>query len=439
MRHEMFADELYPWAVLQHISLADLPQHTTLDGNPIIYFLFLWPFVKLGLPPFFYSILNWLFSAGAVFLLWKFSPFTSATKLIITASAPFFYWFPVVARNYSMLPPVLFAMCALLPKIQQKNNDIYTLAFCILAGMTANIHFIFDMAGGSIFILFLWNKFLKNRDFSKINIISALIFAILLIIPAVQTFIASSVEIPYAKGMPVADVIRKFGLSAIDAGFSDLIGPFRDMPYYLPGLAYFHFFIILCLMIMLFLCGKQFFFFFFAGLFFHIIIYLFKYGVFYPYRTYCVHLLIISGFWGAMQSSSFIKKKNAALLNRISSILICLLFLMTIPSGFDIAAKDWNYNFASEKETADFINNNIPSYNTKIFQVRPDHTATISAYLKGRDLLDLEGIPSNYFAVYKKWPYGDAKLPLPGNGEMFYILVPGHLPQNYEEMLIFCS
>src|SRR5574344_994057 len=115
--HEMFQDEINVWAVLKNVPLAELPRHVTLDGHPIIYFLLLYPFAQLCLPVEFLHFISWSSSVTAVFLLLRYSPFSFPTKLIITFSAPYLYWFPVVARSYSVFSPVIFTIAILYHKL----------------------------------------------------------------------------------------------------------------------------------------------------------------------------------------------------------------------------------------------------------------------------------------------------------------------------------
>jgi hypothetical protein len=125
IKHEIWADEAQVWQIARHISVFDLFKHLINEGHPSLFYLLMMPIAKIFQNPesiIYMQIVCWLSSCIAVFLLLLKSPFNGITKFAITTSAGFLYFFPVIARSYSLIPMLVFALAILYPK--QKEVSI---------------------------------------------------------------------------------------------------------------------------------------------------------------------------------------------------------------------------------------------------------------------------------------------------------------------------
>jgi len=111
--HEPWLDEAQAWLLVKDSSLWNLLAHLLrYEGHPPLWYLWLWIPVKLGFP---YPGI-WVFSvvlAGAACWLILFrSPFPLPIRLLLPWGFFLFYQYGVIARSYSLLPPLVFWLAA---------------------------------------------------------------------------------------------------------------------------------------------------------------------------------------------------------------------------------------------------------------------------------------------------------------------------------------
>ena len=116
--HEIWADEAQAWLIAKNLSIFDfsLFKHLVNEGHPPFFYLLIMPFAKLNTSIIFMQILCWFCSVVSVFLLLKKSPFNNFCKFSIVISGGFLYFFPVIARSYSMIPLLIFIAAILYKK-----------------------------------------------------------------------------------------------------------------------------------------------------------------------------------------------------------------------------------------------------------------------------------------------------------------------------------
>ena len=107
--HEPFADEAQGWQLARSLSLASLfKTYIRYEGAPGLWHFLLWILVRAHVS---YTGLHWISGAIAVaataLLLFK-SPFPLYLKLAFPFTVFLVYQYAVVARNYVLVPPLLF-------------------------------------------------------------------------------------------------------------------------------------------------------------------------------------------------------------------------------------------------------------------------------------------------------------------------------------------
>ena len=308
-RHEMWGDEINVWMALKHYSFPELLKFSSRAGNPIFFFLPLWPFVKLGCSAFFIKYFCWLCSVLAIFLLNFFSPFSIITKILITFSAPMLYHYSVLSRCYSVLPPLMFLVAMLypycdgqeLPKDAKLRKDAAMILYACSIAAIACTHIITFVFAGGLALLFLYENFYKKRNFSKTEITTAAIMCLGIMTVLAQTLYALFSNKVFEGNtilrQDVLSAVRMYFTSMTDAFSSSLFKEINPKPilsnYLAPAMAM----LFISEIILLFRHKKMFAMITLGTFLFYIYISVSKYGEIFPYRTYISIFCIISFFW----------------------------------------------------------------------------------------------------------------------------------------------
>lgn len=131
LHHESWRDEAQAWQIARQSGIAELFEQLGYEGHPCLWYLILMPFAKLGYPFSGLGFLSLFFMGTAAgLLLWK-APFSPAVKVIAVFSSSFLYYYPVVARNYCLIPPIL-AWLAILYSKRRERPVWYGIALALL-------------------------------------------------------------------------------------------------------------------------------------------------------------------------------------------------------------------------------------------------------------------------------------------------------------------
>lgn len=124
-------DEVHAWNIASNFGFVDIVRLMRSEGHTFLWYLLIKPFT--GCSMYAMKWINWVFTFSALIALWKFSPFRTPEKLLITFSCPFLLIYPVVSRCYGIGLLLLFAIAAL-----YKRRFEYPVLFCILIFCTVN-------------------------------------------------------------------------------------------------------------------------------------------------------------------------------------------------------------------------------------------------------------------------------------------------------------
>ena len=370
LHHEMWGDELNVWMALKNYSFLEVFRYSSEEGNPIFFFLPLLPFVKIGFSAHFIQFFCWLCSVLAIFLLNFLSPFSLITKILITFSAPMIYHYSVMARCYSVLPPLMFITALLYPvvcnakksRIISRNVAVILYACCIAA--ISCTHIIAYIFAGGLAALFIFKNILGKQERNRYDIAAAAIMVAGIVIVTAQTMYALAAssffeKIPITPGR-VWTVFASFFSSMAD-GLGD-----RLFNYDRSGMILYQvlapviavaFFVSAGL---LYKCNKY-----FAGiivgtLLFYLYVSVSRWGGSVPYRVYVFLLVLISLSWAEKgKCLSEGRSSEKRVMFKALEYSTALIMLLTIPTGIEISREDWKKNFSSAGEVADFIKANI--------------------------------------------------------------------------------
>jgi hypothetical protein len=139
-KHEPWFDEIQAWLIARDSNPGNLFGRLAYEGQPGLWHLILMLPAKT-LP---IAALNWIsaaFGAAGVYVFLRRAPFPMAIRLLIPFTFFFFYQYAVVARNYVLVPLVLFSLAALYPR-RHERPALFALALFVLANTSAHGFFI---------------------------------------------------------------------------------------------------------------------------------------------------------------------------------------------------------------------------------------------------------------------------------------------------------
>ena len=398
LNHEVWADEAQVWQLCKHLSISELFNHLKNEGHPILFYLMVMPFAKLFPDIIFMKIICWFFMSASVFLLIHFSPFKMYTNLAIVLSAGFIYFFPVLARNYSIIPFLVF-LAAILYKKQKEHPILYAINIALLTN-THIIMFFFSLCLATEFFneTFILNFKEKNHAKIKQYLLPMLIITIgfltTILILCHTTNSNSLISINTNNLIPTTQrVLSLFFLNSINYDMAyDKIIPTNIIE--LIGfsaiiLAY------ILLFINLFKQSKKLFFIASSSIGFQLCIYIFAYNThIYTNRIFCAHIILIFCLW------ILLYKCEVKTISKIN-ILLSVIFITTIFNGFKYTFLDLQLEYSGSRETAEFIKENIDKETSIILTDVDSFCIATVYYLNGTQ--ELYSIKRNQNLKYVIW------------------------------------
>lgn len=398
LHHEIWADEAQVWQITRNLSVFDfsLFKHLVNEGHPSFFYLLIMPFAKMNMPIFIMQVLCWLSSVISVFLLLQYSPFNKITKFGIIISAGFLYFFPVIARSYSILPLLVFLLA-----MMYKDRDKHPFVYALLLVLCANTHVIMFGFAAVLGMFFIIENF---RNIKK-HILSFLIVVLGLAAVVMQlwgTDCANSM-INFSLqniGHSLIIVPLQFFVNAVDFNNSILFCinkiAFAPVLYGLYVLVFLCLYLILC-------CGlwfynKKIFALNLIGVLFQFFIYIFAYSaLMYPSRIFCAFIITVFCYWIVLQQDD--KDVPKIFLRGCINVMLAIFFFMTCFNGFNYVLKDIKLNYSSAGETALFIKENIPQ-NSVLIPTEDGCALGIYYYLPDRKFWSVR---RHDYIKYMKW------------------------------------
>lgn len=137
-RHEPWADEAQSWLLARDASLGGLWAHLLhYEGTPGLWQSLVHVLIRLGLPYPAYGFVSALLGLTAVVLLLRSAPFPWYIRLLLPFTYYLCYQYAVIARSYSLVPPLLFAIAAIYP--QAPRRPVWTtILLCLLAAVSVH-------------------------------------------------------------------------------------------------------------------------------------------------------------------------------------------------------------------------------------------------------------------------------------------------------------
>ena len=156
--HESWRDEAQAWLIARDLNIIDIFGQMKYEGHPVIWYLILVPFAKLGLPYIFVKIVSWLICNIAVWLILKKAPFNTFIKILFIFSMPMIYLYPSISRSYCLIPLAITLVAIYFGQRHEKPIQ-YILSILFLA----NTHVIMYGMVGILLLLFYSEELIQNK------------------------------------------------------------------------------------------------------------------------------------------------------------------------------------------------------------------------------------------------------------------------------------
>ncbi len=195
--HEPWADEAQSWLLARDSHLLELwTKLLRYEGSPGLWHTLLYFCIRVGIPYAGMNVVSGLAGLAAIILLLRYAPFPLPIRLLLPFTFFLAYQYAVIARNYSLVPLLLFA-CAIAYKGGVRRNRTVTVLLCLLAAVSAQAFIL----SASIWLVFQmriarqWRAL--DRSTKKKTIQSGLAYLTVLLIMA--TLVWPNRDITFAR------------------------------------------------------------------------------------------------------------------------------------------------------------------------------------------------------------------------------------------------
>jgi hypothetical protein len=169
LHHEPWEDEAHAWLIARDLDIISIFKQMAYDGTPALWYMFLVPFAKTGLPYISEFILHLMIAVAAVTVFILYAPFSKLTKILFIFSYYMAYEYSIIARSYCLSILLLFLIATLYGK-RFEHPLWYSFLIFLLFNTNAHSFFI----ASSLTILFAWESY-RNKVHSSNGKISLFI------------------------------------------------------------------------------------------------------------------------------------------------------------------------------------------------------------------------------------------------------------------------
>jgi hypothetical protein len=374
--HEPWGDELQAWLISRDLNVWGIISQVEFDGHPALWYLILHPFAASGCSVTALPLISAILSIFAAWLLLFKSPFKSFTKYTILLSYPCLYAFPIISRNYALIPPLMFLIAYLYPKRLEK-----TILYCFLVGLLAHTHLYMEGVVGILFLTLLYDVVTQSRKTENRNLIKGISGLSVILVMVLLAFlqVKGGLDSNYVPHTPSISHIQQLlnNLHYISHAYVTLA--------HNGWLAFLIVFVLgLCACIFLYKLSRSLFWILVAGFSYQMIFAV----LIYPMgnnREYLFFILLIFCCWVGTSISA----KNERNVQWLVIVLLCFSVLL-IPKGIKASIWDYKHEYSSEKSTGNFIDKNIPNKQTIIFAPKICQMTGVIAYANDYKWVALE-------------------------------------------------
>ncbi len=351
--HELWGDELRAFELTQE-SISDLLNFNivNLDGHPVLWYLFLYPFAKLNISVFSMQIISLVLVFASVILLFLKSKFNLFLKIFISFSAGMIYFLPIIARNYALVPLFIFILACIYPKRMERP-----FLYSIILILTSLTH-VYTWGLCSICaIIFLYEKiiaFFKSKNNKKFELIVLLLIFILytsLILKSSFNIFYNSSWILESKSnlyliTNLHEVFNKLS-NSINHFLDSIINSFGSM-----GL-FFKIFAVIYFILLLKINKKTALILLFSYLYFFIICSFIYFGGIGYQKIYLLFIFLIFSYWISLSDAKIISSQAYKLLLISFNVIYFIIFFN--PFFYEYIKDDIENKFTNTKDICSYL------------------------------------------------------------------------------------
>ena len=168
-KHELWRDEAQAYSLVKHSSLIELFKYLRIEGHPILWFLYIYPFAKMEIPFNYFGFISLLTMAVTVFLFLQKSPFPKWLTVFVLLSSSFFYYNAAICRVYCLPVLLLVLICSL---YKEKYNK--PILYLFLVSLLFQTHIKMSGMAIGLCIDFLIDAWQKDKSLLKYLVIPLL-------------------------------------------------------------------------------------------------------------------------------------------------------------------------------------------------------------------------------------------------------------------------
>ena len=353
--HESWRDEAQAWLIARDLNIIDIFRQMKYEGHPVIWYLILVPFAKLGLPYVTVKIVSWLICNIAVWLILKKAPFNLILKILFIFSMPMIYLYPSISRSYCLIPLAITIVAIYFGQRHEKPIQ-YILSILFLA----NTHVIMYGMVGILLLLFYIEELIQNRKTNSkeqkkkvyISLIVIIVGLILTLIPIIISMLTNT-DVSLTSNTSIFEDTK---LKMENAYKEIMTGCFGENELILKIVAI-ALIILLCYEIryhfknaLIIICTE--------GLQFLIYTYIYMGS---EQRVSTLILLMMFIFW--VQSNNKINKDNTSKIEKkltnIAEYILVFVLIINVVNGMVAVNKEIKTTYSSSYETAEWIKENL--------------------------------------------------------------------------------
>lgn len=360
MYHEPWRDEAQQWLIVRDLKFTQILAQMKYEGHFVLWYLILFPFAKMGFPYITENIISWGICVLSVSLIVYKSPFKLWFKILFMFSVPMIYIYPVISRCYCLIP-LAISLIALTYKNRKKNPILYILSIVLLI----NTHVIMLGLAGILILLYVIEEFRDMKNMNKkerkgviLSLIIGFVLSVLSILPiigsigtnkTVSVVVPSITEILYNVLLYVACIWYEITFILIKNDIEAVILVILIIIFTVLFMIYDRKKKVHSLMI------------FYISVFYQLCIYILLYGAS-EQKIYSIIFILFLVSWIKKDNyEEASRTKTGKLFINIKMYLIIAVLVLNIIFGLPKwIIQEIKYNFSSAKETAYFINKNLP-------------------------------------------------------------------------------
>lgn len=147
--HDVWRDEAQSYLIVRESSLSELFGILKIEGHPALWYLVLFPFIKLGAGVWVQGLISMIFAILSAGLVIYKSKFKFAYKVLFLYCTPMFFQYNAVARSYS-LGMFLFVIATLLWSTRYVGKRY--ILWALLTVLMTNVSLTFAIMAGSLIL-----------------------------------------------------------------------------------------------------------------------------------------------------------------------------------------------------------------------------------------------------------------------------------------------